>query len=112
MRPAREAVRAGRARVKRELLAETNGSYITSELLIFCTCQPSAFSPAQAETPNPCHVERNSEESEAILTAESKHPYHDLNLATPSKIYRCISARIRGKEVVLTSPRSPAHPRR
>jgi hypothetical protein len=32
LRPAREAAQAGRARVKRELLAETNGPYITSEL--------------------------------------------------------------------------------
>jgi hypothetical protein len=33
--PAREAAIAGQARVKRELLAETNDPYTTSELLIF-----------------------------------------------------------------------------
>jgi hypothetical protein len=33
--PAREAVKAGRARVKRELLAETNEPDITSELSYF-----------------------------------------------------------------------------
>jgi len=33
--PAREAARAGRARVKRELLAETNGPHTTSELSLF-----------------------------------------------------------------------------
>src|ERR1039458_2271480 len=33
--PAREAARAGRERVKRELLAETNGPHTTSELLFF-----------------------------------------------------------------------------
>ena len=35
LRPAREAAEAGRARVKRELLAETNGPYTTSELSYF-----------------------------------------------------------------------------
>jgi hypothetical protein len=35
LRPAREAAKAGRARVKRELLAETNGPYTTSELSYF-----------------------------------------------------------------------------
>ena len=34
--PAREAAKAGRARVKRELLAETNGPHTTSELLFYC----------------------------------------------------------------------------
>jgi hypothetical protein len=33
--PAREALKAGRARVRSELLAETNGSYTTSELSYF-----------------------------------------------------------------------------
>ena len=37
--PAREAVKAGRARVKRELLAETNEINTTSGLLVFL--QPS-----------------------------------------------------------------------
>jgi hypothetical protein len=40
----KEAAIAGRARVERELLAETNEPNTTSELLIFCaSCQP-AFS--------------------------------------------------------------------
>jgi hypothetical protein len=30
---------------------------------------------AQAVTLTDCHAERSNEESEAILTAESKHPY-------------------------------------
>jgi hypothetical protein len=32
-------MQAGRARVKRELLAETNGLYITSELSLFLSCE-------------------------------------------------------------------------
>jgi len=38
-----------------------------------------------------CHAERSSEESEAILTAESKHPYIQTTPSeshrSPSKIY-------------------------
>ncbi|MFZ0734525.1 MAG: hypothetical protein WAM79_19550, partial [Candidatus Sulfotelmatobacter sp.] len=39
LRPAREATKAGQARVKRELLAETNGPYTTSELSYFSSFQ-------------------------------------------------------------------------
>jgi hypothetical protein len=59
---------AGRARVKRELLAETNGPHTTSELLVF-SLQDSRLSTKR------CRAERSREESKAILTAKSKHPY-------------------------------------
>jgi hypothetical protein len=51
--------------------------------------QLSAISLARLKLPTPCHAERNREERIAILTAQSKHPYHpdDLNPAAPSKIY-------------------------
>ncbi len=75
-----------------ELLAETNGSYTTSELSLFSPqfspeSQVSAFSlrpcslPPVLGTFSPplpfpaCHAERNREERVEILTMQSKHPY-------------------------------------
>jgi len=49
--PAREVSEAGRARVRSELLAETNGPYITSELSYFwpsaLSCQFPALQPSK-----------------------------------------------------------------
>ena len=50
--PAREVSKAGRARVIRELLAETNGPYTTSELSYFLavSCEARAASSGARDT--------------------------------------------------------------
>jgi hypothetical protein len=111
---------AGQARVKRELLAETNGPHTTSELLI--------FSPRQLlRSHSDCHAERSSEESKAILTAKSKHPlsHHGVTRGTQLPRTRICEnprepvARSSGlpnaqrptpNTSLFTSPHSPAHP--
>ena len=69
--PARETPRAGRARVRSELLAERNRSYTTSELLFFSIC----------------HAERIREASAASFTVKSKHPYLPTLLQGQSRRY-------------------------
>ena len=78
-------MKAGRARVRSELLAETNGPYTTSELSYFLvlSCESGVLSFPSVGGPQTlalkiCHAERNREERVAVLTMESKHPYPGL----------------------------------
>ena len=105
--PAREALKAGRARVKRELLAETNGPHTTSELLFF----PAGFS--LARTSVMLSAQKCGEQTDPHREVEASLPLRRTphRSRTSSKKYPWKSARIRGKEVfVLTSPNSPARP--
>jgi hypothetical protein len=61
-RPAREVSEAGRARVRSELLAETNGPYTTSELSYFLVPSP------ELRVPSPHHIDRF-----ANLISQSQH---------------------------------------